>query len=294
MTQSAYKRRFGDRKDGRLIRSFPAYNKFTPFFMRRRSDAHIYFSDSVEITDIDRWLRQQRAEGYKGMGMLHLIVAAYVRTVACRPALNRFVSGQRIYAHNDITVIMTVKKAMSDDAEETSIKVHFDPSDTVYDVYHKINKQVDEVKANAEENGTDKFAEFFSHFPRFLVNFAVDIIRFLDYFGWISNGLLEISPFHGSMIITDLGSIGIPPVSHHIYDFGNLPLFIAFGAKRHGVEMDDFGRPIEKKYIDYRTTLDERICDGFYLAGCFKYMKYYMKNPKLLETPPDQVIQDIY
>lgn len=294
MAQSAYKRRFGDRKDGRLIRSFPAYNKFTPFFMRQRSDAHIFFSDSVEITEIDRWLRQQRAAGYKGMGMLHLMVAAYVRTVAYRPALNRFVSGQRVYAHNDIAVIMTVKKAMSDDAEETSIKVHFSPSDTVYDVYRKINEQVDEVKANAEENGTDKFADFFSHFPRFIVNFAVDILKFLDYFGWLSKYLLEISPFHGSMIITDLGSIGIPPVSHHIYNFGNLPLFIAFGAKRHGVEMDDFGRPVEKKYIDYRVTLDERICDGFYLAGCFKYMKYYMKNSTLLETPPDQVMQDIY
>lgn len=294
MAQSAYKRRFGDRKDGRLIRSFPAYNKFTPFFMRQRNDAHIFFSDSVEITEIDRWLRQQRAAGYKGMGMLHLMVAAYVRTVAYRPALNRFVSGQRVYAHDDIAVIMTVKKAMSDDAEETSVKVHFSPSDTVYDVYHKINAQVDEVKANAEENGTDKFADFFSHFPRFIVNFAVDILKFLDYFGWLSKYLLEISPFHGSMIITDLGSIGIPPVSHHIYNFGNLPLFIAFGAKRHGVEMDDFGRPVEKKYIDYRVTLDERICDGFYLAGCFKYMKYYMKNPTLLETPPDQVIQDIY
>ena len=294
MAQSAYKRRFGDRKDGRLIRSFPAYNKFTPFFMRQRNDAHIFFSDSVEITEIDRWLRQQRAAGYKGMGMLHLMVAAYVRTVAYRPALNRFVSGQRVYAHDDIAVIMTVKKAMSDDAEETSVKVHFSPSDTVYDVYHKINAQVDEVKANAEENGTDKFADFFSHFPRFIVNFAVDILKFLDYFGWLSKYLLEISPFHGSMIITDLGSIGIPPVSHHIYNFGNLPLFIAFGAKRHGVEMDDFGRPVEKKYIDYRVTLDERICDGFYLSGCFKYMKYYMKNPTLLETPPDQVIQDIY
>ena len=294
MAQNAYKHRFGDRRDGRLIRSFPAYNKFAPFFMRQRNDTEVFFSDSVEITDIDHWLRAQRANGYKGMGMLHLIVAAYVRTVASRPALNRYVAGQRVFAHNDITVIMTVKKAMSDEAEETSIKVHLSPSDTIYDIYRKINEQVDEVKANEETNGTDKFAEFFSHFPRFLVNFAVDILKFLDYFGWLSNGFIEISPFHGSMIITDLGSIGIPPVNHHIYNFGTLPVFIAFGAKRHGVEMDDFGRPVEKKYIDYRATLDERICDGFYLAGCLKYMKYYMKNPRLLETPPDQVVQDIY
>ena len=219
MAQNAYKHRFGDRRDGRLIRSFPAYNKFAPFFMRQRNDTEVFFSDSVEITDIDHWLRAQRANGYKGMGMLHLIVAAYVRTVAYRPALNRYVAGQRVFAHNDITIIMTVKKAMSDEAEETSIKVHLSPSDTIYDIYRKINEQVDEVKANEETNGTDKFAEFFSHFPRFLVNFAVDILKFLDYFGWLSNGFIEISPFHGSMIITDLGSIGIPPVNQRIGQF---------------------------------------------------------------------------
>lgn len=293
MSEAIYKRRFGDRKDGRLLRTFPAYNKFTPFVMKTRCDTPVYFADCLEVTETDRWLREKRVEGYKGLGMLHLFIAAYVRTVAYRPGINRFVSGQKIFARNDIEVLMTVKKAMTDSAEETSIKVKFLPSDTVFDIYRKINAEIENVKANAT-NGTDKFAETVSHFPRILINFGISILKMLDYFGWLPQSLLDISPFHGSMIITDLGSIGIPPVFHHLYNFGNLSTFFAFGAKRHKSETDDSGRPIECKYVDYKITADERICDGFYLAGSFKYLKHFLRNPSLLETPPEKVLQDIF
>ena len=294
MSDTIYKRRFGDRKEGRLVRTFPAYNKFEPFIMKTRNDASNHFTDSLEVTEVDRWLREKRAEGYKGMGMLHLFIAAYLRTVAYRPAINRFVAGQRIYARHNVEIIMTVKKAMTDESEETSIKVKFLPSDTVFDVYRKINEQIDEVKANQGGNGTDKFAETFSHLPRIVINAVVSLLKMLDYFGWLPQSLLDISPFHGSMIITDLGSIGIPPVFHHIYNFGTLPLFIAFGAKRHSLGIDTDNQIVERKYIDYDVVSDERICDGFYMAGSFKYTKYFLKNPRLLETPPEKVISNIF
>ncbi len=294
MSEPIYKRRFGDRKDGRLIRTYPAYNKLEPFVMKTRNDASNYFSDSIEVTEIDRWLREKRTEGYKGMGMLHLFLAAYVRTVAYRPALNRFVSGQRVYARHEVEAVMTIKRALTDDSEETSIKVKFLPSDTVFDIYRKINEKIDEVKASDESNGTDKIAAAFMRFPRIIINSLIGTIKMLDYFGILPQSIVDVSPFHGSMIVTDLGSIGIPPVHHHLYNIGNLPLFLAFGAKRHAVELDASGHPVERKYIDYNVTTDERICDGFYLAGSFKYLKYYLRNPRLLETPPEKVIQDIF
>ena len=294
MAENKYRRRIGDRKDGRLLRTFPAYNKFTPFVMRQRNDALNFFSDRVEVTDIDRWLRAKRAEGYKGMGMLHVFVAAYIRLITEFPGINRFVNGQRIYARNDIEILMTVKKGMNLDAEETSIKVKFEPTDTIYDVYRKMNAAVDEVKAGGDENGTDKFAENVMKLPRFIINFCIDILKMMDYFGWIPQKLLDISPFHGTMIITDLGSLGIPPVFHHIYNFGNLTTFIAFGAKYRALELDLDGKPVDRKYIDFRVTCDERPTDGFYLASAFKHLKYYLRNPEILEEPPQKVIPDIF
>ena len=133
-----YRRRTGDRSDGRLLRSLSGFELFIPYVMAQRNDALNFFSENVEITEADRWLRKQRVNGYKGMGFLHVLIAAYIRAVAKYPAMNRFISGRHYYARNDIEVVMTVKKTMELGAPETTIKLHFNPSDTVYDVYHKI------------------------------------------------------------------------------------------------------------------------------------------------------------
>lgn len=294
MPNSGYRRRYGDRKDGRQIRSLAPLYKMMPYIMRKRHDSQNAFTDSVEITEIDRYLRAKRAEGYKGMGMLQLFIATYVRTVAMRPGINRFIAGQRIYAHHDITVCMMVKRSLTSNAPDTSIKVTFEPTDTIYDVYRKLKEHIDEIKANTGDNNTEELAANLFRLPGLLLKFAVGALTLMDYFGLLPRAITDASPFHGSMIITDMGSLGIPPIYHHLYDFGHLPLFLSFGAKRSVVELDRNGRPVERKYVDYTAVMDERICDGHYYSTAFKYLRYYLKNPALLEEPPEKVEEDIF
>jgi hypothetical protein len=64
--------------------------------MPRRVGANLLFHESVEITNLNRYVRTKRREDMSSFGMTHAIIAAYVRTVAKYPALNRFVAGQRI------------------------------------------------------------------------------------------------------------------------------------------------------------------------------------------------------
>lgn len=288
------RRRFGDRKDGRLVRSLPAYTKFTPYIMPTRNDALNFYEESMEVTEVDRRLRKLRVEGYKGIGILHFMIAAYIRLVSMLPALNRYVVGRRIYAANEITVVMTVKRALTIDATETSIKVHFEPTDTIFDVYRKMNEKIDEIKTTEDNNNTEDVADALARLPRFLLRFVIQILRIMDYFGWIPESLLEASPFHGSLIITDLGSLRIRPVFHHIYNFGTLPAFIAFGAKRHAYELDRHGNMVDHKYVDCKFTLDERTTDGHYWAQAFQAWRYIFQHPEILEQPPTRVVEDIY
>lgn len=242
MSEPSYRRRFGDRKEGRRLRTVPALNQFEPYIMIERNDACNQFSGAVEISETDRWLRAKRQEGYKGLGMLHLFIAAYIRVVSQLPGLNRFVSGQRIYARNEILINMMVKRGITTESEETCAKVVFEPTDTIYDVYRKMNEAVEEIRAS-DDSGTEKVAGVLMKMPRLILKFAVWIIKLLDYFDLLPMSLLRVSPFHGSMIVTDLGSLGIPPIYHHLYNFGNLPVFLAFGAKRRVVELDRHGQP---------------------------------------------------
>ena len=215
---SKYKRRFGDRKEGRLLRSLPAFAKFVPFIMPTRNDACNQYEESFEVSDVDRRLRKLRVDGYKGIGILHFIIAAYIRGVSMLPGMNRFIVGRRIYARDNIEVVMTVKRSLAIDATETTIKVVFEPTDTIFDVYRKMNEKIDEIKTVEGNNNTEDAAEAMCKAPRFLLRFALTILRIMDYFGWLPQSLLDASPFHGSMIITDLGSLRIGPIYHHIYN----------------------------------------------------------------------------
>ena len=289
-----YRRQFGDRKEGRLLRSLPAFNRFIPFIMPVRNDACNQYEESFEVTNVDRRLRRLRVDGYKGIGILHFLIAAYIRGVSMLPGINRFVVGRRIYARNNIEVVMTVKRTIALGAPETTIKVQFEPTDTIFDVYRKMNEKIDEIKTSTGNNNTEDVAESLCKAPRFLLRFAIAILRMMDYFGWLPEKLTDASPFHGSMIITDLGSLRIGPIFHHIYNFGTLPVFIAFGAKRHAYEIDRHGQVVDHKYVDCKFVMDERTVDGHYYAQFLQAIRYLFAHPEIVEAPPSKVVEDVY
>ena len=287
------RRRWGDRSDGRKLRTTSPMLKFMPYIMARRSDAQNTYADSFDITHVEQYCRQKVKEGYTRFGFLHVFLAAYVRVISQRPGLNRFISGQKAYARNDIVVVMTIKRGMSLESNDTCIKVHFDPTDTIEEVYQKFDKIVQENCTEEGVNSFDKLNKLLLVIPGLFLRWTVQLLSGMDYFGLLPKKLLELSPFHGSMIITSMGSLGIKPIYHHIYDFGNLPVFVSYGTKRSVATMDKDGKMTKRKYIDIKVVTDERICDGYYYASAFKLMRRFVENPEVLETPPEEVFEDI-
>ena len=288
------RRRLGDRKDGYRLRTIHGMNKIMPFIMPQRNDACNTFAETLDITEAEKFVSEQLIAGNENFSMLHVIIAAYIRTVSQHPALNRFINGQRVYARNDIQITMTVKKEMTLESPDTCIKAWFEPDDTIFDVYEKFNKVVAEAKE--EENGNAGFESVLgtlSKLPRPILRLAVWALNVMDYYGLLPMSLLKISPFHGSMIITSMGSLGIKPIYHHIYNFGNLPVFVSYGTKRREFTFDRKGNMVTKKVIDMKIVTDERICDGFQYAAAFKCWKKYIENPSLLVSPPETVKYDV-
>lgn len=285
---------WGDRVDGRRLRSIPPMDQVSPYIMVNRNGSSNLFSDSFEITVLDRYIRQKRREGMPNFGVLHVLLACYCRCVAKYPALNRFLSGQRVYSRGeDIQFCMTIKKEMSTSSPDTVIKVHLSPRDSAGDVYRKVNEEIEKNKHDASDSEFDNIAFLFTMIPGIFLKFTVWLLKALDYFGMIPKFLLEISPFHGSVYFTSMGSLGIPPVYHHLYDFGNLPIFCAFGCKRKALEATEDGSIVQRKYIDFRFTVDERIVDGYCYAAFFKYFRRIIIHPEVLDTPPTEVNADI-
>ena len=286
---------WGDRIDGRKVRTLAPMAQITAYFQWERNICSNLFEESFEITHIDRYIRQKRREGLTDFGITHVLLAAYVRGVAKYPQLNRFINGQKVYSRgDDIQYCMVIKKEMTVDSPDTSIKVHLKPTDTAVDVYNKLNAAVESVKSTQElDSNLDALIMALNLIPSVVLKFTVWFLKLLDYFGMLPKFLLELSPFHGSLFFTSMGSLGIPPIYHHLYDFGNLPVFGAFGCKRKAVEVLEDGTVVPRKYVDVKFVLDERICDGYYYATFFKYYRRLLRNPEILDQPPTEVVQDI-
>ncbi len=287
------KHRFGDRKEGRKVRSMSPMSYVVPFIMKDRSDAQNHFEDVIDINNIEKYLDAKHKEGYTDMTLLHVVLAAYTRTIAERPGINRFLSGQQIFARKDIQVCMSIKKQMTLESPDTCIKVFLDPRDDITNCYKKF--QTTAHKALDATSDFDKTAKALTMLPRLLFRFAISFLKFLDYFDLIPQSLLKVSPFHGSMFITHLGSVGIPAIYHHLYNFGNVPVFVALGNIFNGEYTAHDGTVERHHFVTMKVVTDERICDGYYYASAFKRMKRFLLHPELLDQPlpDDKVKEDI-
>ena len=286
---------WGDRPDGRKIRTLAPMAQITAYFQVERNTCSNLFEEAFEISHVERYIRQKRREGLKDFGLTHVLLAAYVRGLCKYPQLNRFISGQKVYSRGeDIQYCMVVKKEMTIDSPDTSIKVHLNRKDTAAQVYEKLNAAVADVKRTQElDSSLDNLIGYLNLIPSVVLKFTVWLLKLLDYFGQLPKFLLELSPFHGSLFFTSMGSLGIPPIYHHLYDFGNLPVFGAFGCKRRALEVEEDGSVVQRKYLDVKFVLDERIVDGFYYAAFFKHYRAILRHPEILDLPPDELVQDI-
>lgn len=283
---------FSKRSDGRLIKGLDPFFKLIPHIMYRRSESQIFYKQELTTDIFNTYIKQKREEGHE-LSYMTIIISALVRLLALRPSLNRFAINGRIYAHNDIEISLAVKKELSDEAEETTIKVKFDGTENIFDVNDKINETIKLNKLATTSNNTDKMARLFMSLPNFLVHFCVRTLMRFDLWNIMPKSVIEASPFHASAWITNIKSIKLNYLYHHLYDFGTASFFVAIG-KTNNEPLSSLSGNIEtKRVFTLGYTIDERMCDGFYLSQSLRIYEKYLKTPYLLEERLDQKIEDI-
>ena len=272
---------FGNRSDGRKIKNIPPFFKVIPSIMLTRNDAQVYFNQDIIITSMDEYIEKKALEGIK-ISYMDIIYAAIVRIIAERPQLNRFVINGRLYARKGIYISLAIKKSLSDEGEETTLKIKFTGRENIFEIKEKLQDEIEKNKLNETENGTDKVAESLAKTPMGVVKIAVRFLKALDKIGYLPKFIIKVSPFHTSAFLTNVGSIGIDAIYHHLYNFGTTSMFFAMGKKKKSyVYEDDEIR--EEKVISVAFVGDERICDGYYYAASLKALNKYLKHPELLE-----------
>lgn len=281
---------FGRRSDGKELKKVDAEFRLIPNFMIDRNDAQVFFNEDIPITAIDNYISAKAEEGVK-LTLLDIVFAAIVRILAEKPKINRFANNGRTYARNDITLCMTIKKSMSEESEESNLKINFLGTENVFEVRDKLQKAIAENKGEAEGSSTDKTADALSAIPTWLLKKVMRLIRFLDKHNHLPKSLIEVSPFHTSAFVTNVGSLGIDSIYHHLYNFGTTSMFFAIGKKKKSYVFED-DEIKKEKCINIGFVGDERICDGYYYAISFRALTKYLQHPEMLETGAVERVRD--
>lgn len=276
---------FGYRSDGRKLKTLPPFFKVIPNIMLERNDSQVLFKQDISIKNLDEYIDKKAEDGIK-FSYMHIVYAALVRIIAERPRLNRFAINGAIYARNKIYVSLAIKKNLTDDGEETTTKAEFNGTENIFEVKRKIDAIIEQNKDTSADNDTDIVAKTLSLIPTWLIRGTIKFLRFLDNHGMLPKALIKASPFHTSVFLTNVGSLGIDSIYHHLYNFGTTSMFFSMGKKKKGYIYED-EEIKEEKCITLAFVGDERICDGYYYANSFKMLFRYLKKPELLEIKPD-------
>ena len=256
---------FGKRPDGRLIRTLDPLQMIMPYIMKTRTDSMNAYQDTFACEPMDRYIKEKEAEGLK-IGYMHILIAAIVRMIALRPQLNRFVMRNRIYARPKVWVSFVVHPTLKDGSTETTIKLCFDGTETIQDIATTINDAIrKETVLRTGENGTDKLARVLTCVPSCIIRFLVNTLMWMDRRNLLPKFILELSPFHTTIFVTNLKSLGINYVHHHVYEFGTTGLFLAFGKEKI-IPVAKGEETMHEKHLGFSLVSDERFCDGLYFA----------------------------
>ena len=279
-------RKFGDRRDGTLIRNLDSMHFIMPIIYPNRADNEAYISETIDLTAIDEYLEKKNAANpeYK-YNLFQIIVCAVLKAVTLRPKMNRFIANCNMYQRNDVSAAFVIKKIFSDSGEEGLAFIHSKDTDTLETVHDSIYAQVSDCRGKEKKDSSTESMDMFNKMPRWLSKMLVKLVCVLDRHGKVPAPFIASDPYYASVILSNLGSIKLHSGYHHLTNWGTTSIFVIVGEKKKRPFYDDNGSVTMKNSVDIGLTVDERIADGYYYAKTVRLLKKLLENPQLLELP---------
>ena len=271
------------RPDGKRVKDLPPIVAAIPYIMPKRYDAQNTITEYIDEELIKSYIREKRRTGVR-INHMAVIIAAYYRAVMYNPKLNYFIMNSKVYKRNHFCVSFVILKKLADGRpDETSLKIFLTPEDTVFSIQQKITDAVSANSATEQKNNTDKFARMMFSIP-LLPKLVIWLAYHLDKLGLLPRKIIDLSPFHTSMFITNLASIKTSYIHHHCYEFGTTSVFVCMGKP----VPDYMSGNLNKKIMPLGIVMDERICTGHEYALFWQTLRRYLKHPELTENGAEE------
>ena len=282
----------GDRFDATYLKDIDSMHFIMPFMYPDRCDNQAFFTFKIDLTNLNAYLAKKNAENpdYK-YNMFQCVVTAALKTIFLRSKLSIFIHNRKMYRRNEVSAAFTVKQEFADDGGEVLAFLHAKPEWNIDDVHNEIRRQLLKLKTKGYTDESTSIMDKLNKAPKWITRPLVGGICRLEKKGLIPPALVETDPYHSSIVLANLGSIGLPNGYHHLTNWGTTSMFLLIG-KIGRLPFYENDTVTFKDGVELGFTVDERIADGFYFARSIRMLQLFLEQPELLERPMNEKLSD--
>lgn len=278
---------FNTRSDATQSKNVPAVEQMMPFIMPGRNESVFYMEMDVDMTKIEPFIERWNSEFPDNkITFFHIFVWVATKAMTERSDLNRFVAGGKFWQRDGFWVSYVAKKRLADDAPIVTVKRRFDPEDSFSELVHEMHGDKDKARSDAADTSMEKELGILVKLPSPLLRLGVRALNAADALGLLPKSYIDSDPMFTSLFIANLGSLNMDGGFHHLYEYGNCPLFCVIGKVKQVPAVID-GELGIKTICPLRFTYDERTQDGYYAGKALNYMKDLMEDPIAAGIHPD-------
>jgi hypothetical protein len=259
------------RNDRDITRDIAPYRRMLAHVTPNRGSAEVSFRQTVDLGRTLPWLKANSTEE-RPLRLLHVYLAAAARVLHERPRLNRYCTGTRFFQRDGVWVTVSAKKSLDDGAKVVMLKIPLLADDTPHSIQERLAEALAPSR-RGEVIAQEKEFDLFLALPDFMVGWAVSLAHWLDRRHWLPGFLVDPDGLFTSMVVANLGSVGLDAAGHHLYEWGNCPLFVVIGR-------------IDQDRVEVQYTFDERVEDGLYCALSLKVLLSLLEDPEGSFTAP--------
>ena len=291
------------RKDGSALKDLPAFTRIMPYLMPAKTESIIFYQEDYDVTETVAYIKEHNRRFMRRDGailtLFEVVLCATARAVCMRPKINRFIAGRRYYQRNQVLLSFVAKKELSDEGKEVNIKVPFATDDTLSSVAKRVGEYIRKgISEDGHEN--EKVVDAVMKLPAFLLPLINSAYNWLDGHNLLPYSVTESDPMWSTVFLANVGSFGLNPPFHHLFERGTSPVFMAVGKvrteNRLAAASDGSPRVEERKILRINYSFDDRIADGIYMGKTLELVRRFIEKPELLAVPevlPPETIAEL-
>jgi hypothetical protein len=269
---------FGKRPDARLCRDVPQYRRMMPFLMRGRNESAVYFMQQIDVTRTQAFLEAFNTRHPDTRASLfHVVLWATVQTIAERPRMNRFTAGGKLWDRDGIWIAYSIKKRKDDQSPIVVLKQRFEPGAGLEGSVRAIYAELEHGRSD-EKSYVDKELGALLSIPGAVLRGLMAVQRAADSLGMLPKAFIDRDPLYASAFIANLGSLKMDSGYHHLYEYGNIPIFCVIGQTKEEAVVRD-GKIVARPTAALRYTFDERAEDGLYAQRALELLRARVEDP---------------